>query len=122
VEGRSEQASGDLVAKRCRIADTPLSRLRGLLGRARLGHGEALLLRPTWSVHTFFMRFPIDVVFVDRGLRVLAVVPCVRPWRIAARRGAYAVLELAAGECEKRRLEPGMTLRLLPSRTAADAS
>jgi uncharacterized protein len=113
VAARVEHANGDPVSDRCEIAETPLSRLKGLLGRARLEPGEGLLIRPTWSVHTFFMRFPIDVVFVDRGLRILAVTPNLRPWRAAARRRAHAVLELAAGESERRRLEPGMTLRLV---------
>ena len=115
---RIEHANGDPVSDRCDIADTPLSRLRGLLGRAGLEAGEALLIRPTWSVHTFFMRFPIDVVFVDRDLRILAVKPNLRPWRAAARRRAHAVLELAAGECQRRRLEAGMTLRLVASASA----
>jgi uncharacterized protein len=119
VTVRLEHENGDQIADRCAIAETPLSRLRGLLGRTRLEAGEALLIRPTWSVHTFFMRFPIDVVFVDRGLRILAVEPNLRPWRAAARRRAHAVLELAAGESQRRRLEPGMTLRLVASTPAA---
>jgi uncharacterized protein len=53
------------------------------------------------------MRFPIDVVFLDRELRVLKVVPRLSPWRFASGRGARAVLELAAGECERRGLRPG---------------
>jgi uncharacterized membrane protein (UPF0127 family) len=112
-------ANGDPVADRCEIAETPRSRLKGLLGRARLEPGEALLTRPTWSVHTFFMRFAIDVVFVDRGLSVVAVAPNLRPWRVAARRRAHSVLELAAGEAGRQRLEPGMTLLLVADAPAA---
>ena len=119
MEVRVEHANGDAVTDRCQIAETPLSRLKGLLGRSRLEPGEGLLIRPTWSVHTFFMRFPIDVVFVDRSLRILAVAPNLRPWRAAARRRAHAALELAAGECVRRRIEPGMTLRLVASYPAA---
>jgi uncharacterized membrane protein (UPF0127 family) len=119
VEVRVEHANGDAVTDRCQIAETPLSRLKGLLGRSRLEPGEGLLIRPTWSVHTFFMRFPIDVVFVDRSLRILAVAPNLRPWRAAARRRAHAALELAAGESERRRIEPGMTLRMVASYPAA---
>jgi uncharacterized protein len=111
--------NGDPVVDRCEIAATPRSRLKGLLGRARLEPGEALLIRSTWSVHTFFMRFAIDVVFVDRYLKVVAVAPNLRPWRAAARRRAHAVLELAAGEARRRRLEPGMTLRLVADAPAA---
>lgn len=106
-------ARGRIVCERCLVADRPLSRLRGLLGRAALPAGEGLLLRPTPSIHTWFMRFPIDVVFLDRELSVLDVRHALRPWRMAGRRGARAVLELAAGEAAGRGIEPGMQLRLL---------
>jgi uncharacterized membrane protein (UPF0127 family) len=119
VDVRVEHASGAPISHRCEIAETPFSRLRGLLGQAGLEPGEALLIRPTWAVHTWFMRFPIDVAFLDARLRILAVAPNLRPWRAAARRGAHAVLELAAGECERRRLEPGMTVKLVACRSAA---
>jgi uncharacterized protein len=89
------------------VADRPVSRLRGLLGRDSLGRGEALLIRPASSIHTFFMRFAIDVVFVDRGGVVLTVVPALRPWRFAGRRGARCVLELASGEAAARGISPG---------------
>jgi uncharacterized protein len=88
---------GRVVCERCVIADRPLRRMRGLLGRKRLDVGEGILLRPAASVHTFFMRFPIDVVFLDRELSVLAVEANVPPWRTRGRRGAKAALELAAG-------------------------
>ena len=86
--------------------------MRGLLGRDGLGQGEGLLIKPCGSVHTFFMRFPIDVVFLDRELSVLAVRPEVRPWRTAGTRGAKVVLELAAAEAARLGIEPGMRLRL----------
>jgi uncharacterized membrane protein (UPF0127 family) len=57
------------------------------------------------------MRFPIDAVFLDRDLQVLRVVPGLRPWRHAGKRGAKAVLELPAGEAERRGLEPGQRLQ-----------
>ena len=72
-----------MVCERCVFADTALARVRGLLGRASLPSGEGILLRPASSVHTAFMRFPIDVVFLDRELRVLKVVPGLPPWRTA---------------------------------------
>ena len=58
------------------------------------------------------MRFPIDAVFLDRDLRVIDTASGVRPWRFAARRGARAVLELAAGEAARRGIRPGMRLEL----------
>ena len=98
---------GTVVCERCTLADSPVTRLRGLLGRDGLEQGEGLLLRPASSVHTFFMRFPIDVVFLDRALVVLGIADDVDPWRAASRRGAKAVLELPAGESLRRGLTVG---------------
>jgi uncharacterized membrane protein (UPF0127 family) len=103
---------GRVVCPSCVVADTALSRLRGLLGRRGLPAGEGLLLRPSPSIHTFFMRFPIDVVFLDRELRVLRVADAVKPWRAVACRGARAVLELAAGEASARGIAVGERLSL----------
>jgi uncharacterized protein len=86
-----------VVCERCLVADRPLARMRGLLGRTELPRGEGILLRPCGSIHTFFMRFPIDVVFVDREGKVVGVERDLKPWRTARRRGAKAVLELTAG-------------------------
>jgi uncharacterized membrane protein (UPF0127 family) len=74
--------------------------MRGLLGRRDLPHGEGILLRPAASIHTFFMRFPIDAVFLDREGVVVEVAENVRPWRVAGRKGAKVVIELAAGAAE----------------------
>jgi uncharacterized protein len=94
------------------VAGSYWTRLRGLLGRRELGPGEGLLLRPASSVHTAFMRFPIDVVFLDRELRVLDVAEAVRPWRVKAKRGARAVLELGAGEAARQGIATGDNLRI----------
>ncbi len=101
-----------LVCARCTVADKPLRRMRGLLGRSGLQEDEGLLLRPAPSIHTCFMRFPIDAVFLDRELRVIDTASGMRPWRFAARRGARAVLELAAGEAARRGIRSGMRLEL----------
>jgi uncharacterized membrane protein (UPF0127 family) len=86
--------------------------MRGLLGRRALPSDEGLLLRPAGSIHTFFMRFPIDAVFLDGEGRVVRVVHSIRPWRAASARGARAVLELRAGECDRRRLQVGDVLEV----------
>src|SRR5207249_1108868 len=83
------------------VADTAPARMRGLLGRDGLEEGEGLLIRPTNSVHMFFMRFAIDVVFVDRELAVRKIVERLRPWRMAGCRGARAALELPAGAASR---------------------
>lgn len=103
---------GAVVCERCEVADSAATRLRGLLGRRELAPGEGLLLRPGNSIHTLFMRFAIDAVFLDSELRVLRVRSGLRPWRAAAARGARAVLELPAGEAERRGVSPGERLRL----------
>lgn len=110
-ELRLVRDDGHSICERCAVAGTPLSRLKGLLGRARLARGEGLLIRPAGAVHTCFMRFAIDVVFLDRQLQVLGVSPLLGPWRFTGRRGARLVLELAAGETERRGLRAGDRLR-----------
>jgi uncharacterized membrane protein (UPF0127 family) len=103
---------GRVVCERCRVAKTPFARMRGLLGRRGLEEGECLLLRPASSVHTFFMRFPIDVVFLSRDGEVLKVAAELPAWRTAAARGAKAVVELPAGEAARRGLGVGERLEL----------
>jgi hypothetical protein len=106
------RVDGTVVCERCSLADSPTARMRGLLGRDGLEQGEGLLLRPAASVHTFFMRFPIDVVFLDRALVVLGIEDAIGPWRAASQRGAKAVLELPAGESARRGLAVGDQLTL----------
>ena len=100
------------------IADNPLTRLRGLLGRPSLPAGEGLLIRPAPSIHTLFMRFAIDVVFLDAELRVLGVEEGLRPWRAAGCRGARAVLELPAGAAARAGVGEGEQLTLAPANRA----
>ena len=90
---------GTVVCADCVVADSAWARSKGLLGRASLGEDEGILLRPGSSIHMFFMRFPIDAVFLDRELYVLRVAAGLKPWRVASKRGAKAVLELPAGRC-----------------------
>jgi uncharacterized membrane protein (UPF0127 family) len=73
------------------------SRRQGLLGRHGLQPGEALVLAPCSSVHTAFMRFPLDLVFLARDGRVVKTSAAVRPWRIRVAWRAFAVVELPAG-------------------------
>ncbi len=109
-----QRAGGPVVCERCLVADRPLARMKGLLGRRTLPSDEGILLRPCASVHTFFMRFSIDVVFLDAEQTVVKITPSLAPWRTAGCRGAKAVLELAAGECERRGLEVGDRLEQAP--------
>jgi uncharacterized protein len=106
------RSDGTIVCERCTVADNPLRRMRGLLGRDGLESGEGLLLRPASAVHTYFMRFAIDVVFLDRSLVVVGIADSVDPWKARSRKGAKAVLELPAGESERRGLAVGDRLEL----------
>jgi uncharacterized protein len=101
---------GNIVCERGVIADRPIARMRGLLGRAALASGEGLLLAPAPSIHTAFMRFPIDAVFLDSELRIVKLVPDLRPWRVASASGARRVLELRHGEIARRGLTVGQQL------------
>jgi uncharacterized membrane protein (UPF0127 family) len=101
---------GAVVCESCEVADRMLARMRGLLGRKGLEPGGGMLLTPEPSVHMFFMRFPIDVVFLDRDRRVVAVRHELRPWRIAGARGAHATLELPVGTAAAAGITEGETL------------
>jgi uncharacterized protein len=114
-----ERQDGSLVCERCLLAETPLARLRGLLGRAGLERGEGLLLRPASSIHMWFMRFAIDAVFLDGDGRVLRIAEHLAPWRLAGCRGARAVVELPAGQAGRVGLTRGERLSLRPVRAPA---
>jgi uncharacterized membrane protein (UPF0127 family) len=103
-----------VVCERCDVADHLVARMRGLLGRSDLPQGEGMLLRPAGSIHTFFMRFPIDVVFLNEENEVVKVVHRLAPWRAAGMKGARSVIELAAGEAESRGIEVGSTMQFDP--------
>jgi uncharacterized membrane protein (UPF0127 family) len=105
-------ADGTTVCESCVVADRMLPRMKGLLGRRELASGEGMLIRPASSIHTFFMRFPIDAVFLSRDGEVLKVAENVGAWRARSRRRAHSVLELPAGEAERREIAPGHQLEV----------
>ena len=105
-------ADGREVCARCELAERTIPRMRGLLGRDGLGPGEGMLINPAPSVMTFFMRFPIDVVFLDRDWMVVRVVHALKPWRVAGARRAAAALELPAGGAAEAGLQEGDVLVL----------
>lgn len=105
------QTRGAVLATRARSAASPWSRLVGLVGRARLAPGEALHLVPCGSVHTLFMRFTIDVLYLDRDRRVVRAVPALRPFRWCwGGRRAHSALELPAGTLAATGTQLGDTL------------
>jgi uncharacterized protein len=105
-------ADGRVVCERCEIPKSSFGRMRGLLGRDGLDPGSGMLIDSAPSVHMFFMRFPIDVVFLDRDWRVVGVRQGLRPWRVAGARHAVAALELPAGAAAAAGIEEGDVLAL----------
>ena len=102
------ETKGTELAAEVRFARSMWARFWGLMGRGSLPQGQGLLISPCSSVHTFFMRFPIDVIFVDRGGRVVKIVGGMKPWRTTlGGSGAHSVLELNAGEAAGGSLEVG---------------
>jgi hypothetical protein len=98
---------GTMLALGLEAAHTGQSRRKGLLGRECLRPGEGLWIAPCESVHTFFMKFPIDLVYLDRQHRVKKVRDSVGPWRISACLAARSVLELPAGTVRATQTEQG---------------
>lgn len=95
---RLRHAGNSHVIDRVWVADSYFTRLRGLIGRPALQPGEGIWIRPCQQVHTHFLGEPIDVVFLDKTLRIMRVYPELRPWRLSPWvRGASSVLELPAG-------------------------
>ncbi|WP_313220506.1 DUF192 domain-containing protein [Stutzerimonas nitrititolerans] len=92
-------------------AATPWSRLRGLLGRRGLAAASGLWISPCNSVHCCFMRFAIDVLYLDGEQRILHIRHALRPWRFSACWRARSVVELAAGECRRLNIQPGDRLQ-----------
>jgi uncharacterized membrane protein (UPF0127 family) len=94
--------NGAVLAERVERATSMRARLRGLLGRTSLPEGEALVIEPCSSIHTFFMRFAIDAAFVGRDGRVLRAIPDLRPWRATrVYPSAALVIELPAGTLQR---------------------
>src|SRR5439155_17929803 len=94
---RVTAATGTVVCTRCEVARRPHRRLKGLLGRRGLRPGHGMLVTRASFVLTLFMRFAIDVVFLDRDSRVVGIAHALRPWRAAGAVRAVAVLKLPAG-------------------------
>jgi uncharacterized membrane protein (UPF0127 family) len=108
------EPSGAVLAEDARPATTMRARMRGLIGVRGLTPGAGLVLTPARQVHTFFIRFPIDVVFCDSAWRVLHVYRGLAPWRLTAWvRGARHAIELGSGTVGED-VSPGTQLRISP--------
>lgn len=115
--GRIIRADGSTLLERCGITETAAERMAGLLPRASLEADEGLWFAGSTSAHTFFMRFAIDIAFLDRRGRVIALYDSLKPWRLtwihafAARGG---MLEASAGMFRRAGLRKGEELRVCP--------
>lgn len=105
---------GNVVVSRLIVADTFETRRRGLLGRASIEPGEGMLIIPCHSIHMIGMKFPLDVVFLDKDWRVVGIRTGVKPGTPLVRCGeAESTLELPVGTVEAKRIEKGDTLQIL---------
>jgi uncharacterized membrane protein (UPF0127 family) len=102
-----------VVSERAELATGFFTRLRGLLGRKGLDDGCGLVLRPTDSIHTFFMTFPIDVVFLDKSGQVLKVIEAMKPGRVSPLvPHGKTVVELPVGTIARAAIMPGDRLSI----------
>ncbi len=109
VNQSNATAIGDKIA----VADSFLPRLLGLMGKRSLAEGSGLWISPSSGVHTFWMRMSIDVVALDRNLRVVKVAHSVRPWRLSGLSlKTHSILELPAGQISACGIEVGDQLHM----------
>jgi uncharacterized membrane protein (UPF0127 family) len=102
------ETKGNVIAENIIIADKFWARMRGLMGKKELKYDEGLLLVPCNAVHMMFMRFPIDVLFLDKDFVVVKIIDKMRPWRTSPIvRGAYQVIELNAGTAKAKEIFAG---------------
>jgi len=116
------QTRQSLLADCVEVADRGATRRKGLLGRDGLAAGEGLWIVPCESVHTFGMRFPIDLIYLDRNRRVKKVRSGVPPWRLSACLSAHSVLELVTGTIGMTQTRPGDQLEFSSADPLADGN
>ncbi len=97
----------EILLPRVRKTESLIDRTTGLLGCKSLSPGEGLLLAPCNSIHTLFMRFPIDVVFLNKTNRITKIIRTMKPFHFGMALGASSVLELMAGQVDRSGISPG---------------
>jgi hypothetical protein len=107
------------VATCLEVADSGPKRNKGLLGRKGLAAGEGLWIIPCESVHTFFMQFAIDLVYLDRKNKIRKICESVPPWRLSVCLSAHSILELPAGTIRSTETQRGDTLEFTPASSIA---
>jgi uncharacterized protein len=101
-------SKGTIIVSNCKIANSFLTRFMGLMGKHEFPNDEGLLIIPCNSIHMCFMKFPIDVVFLDKTNTVLNTIKSIQPWKFSNFVSkAHCVVELPVGAIENSRTEPG---------------
>lgn len=119
ISNRTRQT---VLAHCVEVADHAAKRGKGLLGRNSLSPDEGLWIFPCEAVHTFGMRFSIDLVYIDRSMKVKKVRRNVRPWRLSACLSAHSVIELATGTISRTQTCPGDKLERFSAAPLEDGS
>lgn len=101
------------IADSAQVASTSATRRKGLLGRQTFHQGEGLWIFPCESIHTCWMKFPIDVIYLDRKKKVRKIRTSVVPWRISICLLAHSVVELPAGTIDRTQTKPGDQLEMI---------
>ncbi len=109
------------LASSAEVAKSGGKRSKGLLGRDCLTPGEGMWIVPCEAIHTFFMRFAIDLVYLDRKNRIKKVASGVRPWRLSACLSAHSVLELPSGTVQNSQSRPGDFVEFSPASSSTDS-
>jgi hypothetical protein len=110
------------LATRMEVADSGPKRNKGLLGRESLAPGEGLWIVPCEAVHTFAMRFPIDLVYLDRNRRVKKLRNAVPPWRLSGCLTAHSIIELPPGTISETQTQRGDTLEFSSASDGTEGS
>lgn len=105
--------TGEVIADKVTIAQDFRSRSIGLLNRQSLNENEALLIKPCTSIHTFFMKFPIDVLFLSKEGKVIKIEHSLKPWNLSGcLLGCFMVLEIQPGKLAKTAIKLGNSIEI----------
>jgi uncharacterized membrane protein (UPF0127 family) len=105
---------GTIIAERAEVASSGPKRSKGLLGRKALDPGGGMWIIPCESVHTFFMQFALDLIYLDRKHRIKKLRSNVGPWRMSACLTAHSIIELPCGTIKNSESQVGDLLQILP--------
>ena len=109
----NKENSQTLSAK-AKVADSFLKRLRGLMFKKSIGEDEALIFYKAASIHTFFMRFPIDIIFLNKESKVIKICPNLKPWKMVFCLKSAITIEFQANKASINSLKIGDTLEISP--------